>query len=89
MLYTYHIQNTYIFFLPSDSINNIPEATENLKSVESIKKQTLVTIPATRGTTNDISFLVFSQFLTVRLFEIPFSTEKLILWGRNKKGTGA
>ena len=56
MLYTYHIQNTYIFFLPSDSINNIPEATENLKSVESIKKQTLVTIPATRGTTNDISF---------------------------------
>lgn len=57
MLYVYIIQNTYIYyFLPSDSINNILSATENLKSVESIKKETLVTIPATRGTTNDISF---------------------------------
>jgi len=57
MLYVYIIYktHTYIFFLP-DSINNILSATENLKSVESIKKQTLVTIPATRGTTNDISF---------------------------------
>ena len=59
-MYIYAIYISYTkyipFFLPSDSINNIPEATENLKSLKSIKKQTLVTIPAIRGTTNDISF---------------------------------
>lgn len=55
-MYISYTKYIHIFFLPSDSINNILSATENLKSVESIKKQTLVTIPATRGTTNDISF---------------------------------
>lgn len=55
-MYISYTKNTYIYFSPFWFYKQYTLNTENLKSVESIKKQTLVTIPATRGTTNDISF---------------------------------